>query len=109
MKTLLKILLLTISMTFTSALLSASENKTSDSKEIAGLTIEANTINEFVVIRLELEEEWEYMVFTADGNCIRMGILKKGKNKISLKDMCKGEYIVYLNNGSERFIRKVMQ
>ena len=54
-------------------------------------------------------EDWEYMIFTEDGCCVRMGILEKGKNKISLKDMCKGEYFVYLSNGEQRYMEKVKQ
>ena len=65
------------------------------------------TVRENIIIDINNEEEWEYMIFTEDGLCVRMGILEKGKNKIPLKDMCKGEYFVYLSNGSQRYMEKV--
>lgn len=110
MKSIYKIILLAISITFsTSLLLNASEKESYENKEIIGISVSDTTINENIVIRLELDDEWEYMIFTSEGNCIRMGMLEKGKNKISLKDMCKGEYFVYLNNGHDRYMRKVIQ
>ena len=110
MKAVYKILILVLGITFSSSLLlNASEKESYENKEIIGITVSDTTINENIIIRLDLEDEWEYMIFTSEGNCIRMGMLEKGKNKISLKDMCKGEYFVYLNNGEDRYMRKVIQ
>lgn len=71
--------------------------------------IREETKRENIIINLNDDVEWEYMIFTEDGSCVRMGILEKGKNKISLKDMCKGEYFVYLSNGKQRYMEKVKQ
>lgn len=71
--------------------------------------IREETQRENIIIQLKDDQEWEYMIFTEDGSCVRMGILEEGKNKISLKDMCKGEYFVYLSNGTQRYMEKVKQ
>lgn len=71
--------------------------------------IKNETVRDNIIIQLTDDEEWEYMIFTEDGSCVRMGILSKGKNKISLKNMCKGEYFVYLSNGVQRYMKKVEQ
>lgn len=69
--------------------------------------VKDETVRERIIIDIKNNEEWEYMIFNMDGSCLRMGILEKGKNRISLKDMCKGEYFVYLSNGSKRYMEKV--
>lgn len=71
--------------------------------------VKDETIREKIIIDIKNNEEWEYMIFNVDGSCLRMGMLEKGKNKISLKDMCKGEYFVYLSNGTKRYMEKVKQ
>jgi len=71
--------------------------------------VKDETIREKIIIDIKNNEEWEYMIFNTDGSCLRMGLLEKGKNKISLKDMCKGEYFVYLSNGTKRYMEKVKQ
>ena len=71
--------------------------------------VKDETVREKIIIEIKNNEEWEYMIFNTDGSCLRMGMLEKGKNKISLKDMCKGEYFVYLSNGTKRYMEKVKQ
>ena len=80
----------------------------SEPPQNAVFEIKQNSSKENIIIRLHEDAQWEYMIFTPDKSCIRMGMLKKGKNKISMKDLCKGEYIVYLSNGEERLIEKVI-
>lgn len=77
-------------------------NYESQEKDI--IEIKSNTAREYIIIKLHDDEEWEYMIFTPDKTCIRMGMLKKGRNKISMKDMCKGEYSVYISKGEERIV-----
>lgn len=110
MKSIYRIIILVVSITFsTSLFLNASEKESYENKEIVGIKVSDTTVKENIIIHLELVDEWEYMIFTSEGNCIRMGVLKIGQNKISLKDMCKGEYFVYLDNGEERYLQKVIQ
>lgn len=71
--------------------------------------VKDETVREKIIIDIKNDEEWEYMIFNTDGSCLRMGMLEKGKNKISLRDMCKGEYFVYLSNGTKRYMEKVKQ
>lgn len=71
--------------------------------------LKSQTVRERIIIDINNNEDWEYMIFTKDGSCVRIGILEKGKNKISLKDMCKGEYFIYLSNGNQRYMEKVIQ
>lgn len=77
--------------------------------EEAKFEVKEQTQRQNIIIQLMDDKDWEYMIFTEDGSCVRMGILEKGKNKISFKDMCKGEYFVYLSNGTQRYIEKVKQ
>jgi hypothetical protein len=71
--------------------------------------LKSETKKEQIILQLKAEGSWDYMVFSEDGSCVRMGLLEKGKNKISLKDLCKGSYFVYLSNGKQRFMEKVEQ
>lgn len=107
---LLRSILLIVSLTF----LSFSANSSllynySPVSEKSFFEVKKETVREKIIIDINNNEDWEYMIFTEDGSCVRMGILEKGKNKISLKDMCKGKYYVYLSNGSQRYMEKVIQ
>jgi hypothetical protein len=107
---LLRTILFSVSLT----LLSFSANSSllydySPVSEKTSFEVKKETVREKIIIDINNNEDWEYMIFTEDGCCVRMGILEKGKNKISLKDMCKGEYFVYLSNGEERYMEKVKQ
>ena len=77
--------------------------------EESAFEIKKETVREKIIIEINNNEDWEYMVFTEDGSCVRMGMLESGKNKISLKDFCKGEYFVYLSNGKQRYMEKVLK
>ena len=107
---LFKNILLFVSLTLLS--FNASSSMPYDSALVSdkpAFEVKDETVRERIIIDIKNNEEWEYMIFNMDGSCLRMGILEKGKNRISLKDMCKGEYFVYLSNGSKRYMEKVKQ
>ena len=88
---------------------SMASEATSTPPQDSSFSVKEKTVREKVIINISDDTNWEYMIFTEEGNCIRMGVLSKGKNKVSLKNMCKGEYFVYLTNGDVRYIHSVLQ
>jgi hypothetical protein len=109
MNTILKITILLGLFLFGSTYSFASNNFDENLPDEDRFEIKNETVRDNIIIHLSDEGDWEYMIFTIDGSCVRMGLLSNGKNKISLKNMCKGEYFVYLTNGTHRYMEKVEQ
>jgi hypothetical protein len=71
------------------------------------IIIEPNSTRERLDIKLADTESWDLLIFNCDGQLVRLGLIKPGKNKISLADLSLGIYYVYMSKGDERWVKKI--
>jgi len=69
--------------------------------------IQPNSFRERLDIKLKDTENWDLLIFNCNGQLVRLGMLKPGKNKILLDELTPGIYYVYMSKGDDRWVKKI--